>query len=63
MGPKPYQVHSNIRGCQSSTWSAGEETIRGISTKLQREQNIKKQDNNAKKEGKENERAIMKNDG
>ena len=30
-------VPSNIRGCQSGTWSAGQENIRGTSTKLQRE--------------------------
>ena len=31
-------IPSNIRGCQSSTWSAGPKKIRGASTKLQREQ-------------------------
>ena len=28
-------VPSNTRGCQSGTWSAGQEKIRGTSTKLQ----------------------------
>ena len=32
-------IPSNIRGSQSGTWSAGQKTIRGIFTKLQREQN------------------------
>ena len=38
-------IPSNIRGCQSGTWSAGQKKIRGTSTKLQREQkkNIYKQ--------------------
>ena len=27
----------NVRGCQSSTWSTGQDKIRGASTKLQRE--------------------------
>ena len=31
-------IPSNIRGCQSGTWSAGHKSIRGTSTKLQREQ-------------------------
>ena len=30
-------IPSNILGCQSVTWSAGQENIRGTSTKLQRE--------------------------
>ena len=30
-------IPSSIRGCQSGTWSAGEEKIRRTSTKLQRE--------------------------
>ena len=28
-------IPSNIRGCQSGTWSAGQKKIRGTSTKLQ----------------------------
>ena len=28
-------IPSNIRGCQSGTWSAGQKNIRGTSTKLQ----------------------------
>ena len=28
-------IPSNTRGCQSGTWSAGQEKIRGTSTKLQ----------------------------
>ena len=28
-------IHSNTRGCQSGTWSAGQKKIRGTSTKLQ----------------------------
>ena len=28
---------NNMRGCQSGTWSVGQENIRGTSTKLQRE--------------------------
>ena len=28
-------ISSNIRGCQSGTWSAGQKEIRGTSTKLQ----------------------------
>ena len=31
-------IPSNIRGCQSGTWSAGQKKIRATSTKLQREQ-------------------------
>ena len=27
-------IRSNIRGCQSGTWSAGQKKIRGTSTKL-----------------------------
>ena len=44
-------VPSNIRGCQSGTWSAGQKNIRGTSTKLQREQNKTKQNRNDKKKG------------
>ena len=40
-------IPSNIRGCQSGTWSAGQEKIRGTSTKLQREHENK----NDKKKG------------
>ena len=29
-------ILSNIRGCQSGTWSAGQEKVRGTSIKLQR---------------------------
>ena len=31
-------IPSNIRGCQSGTWSAGQKEIRGTSTKLHWEQ-------------------------
>ena len=31
-------IPSNIRSCQSGTWSAGQKDIRGTSTKLQLEQ-------------------------
>ena len=44
-------IPSNIRGCQSGTWSAGQENIGGTSKKLQREHLTKpkqKQDKNAK---------------
>ena len=47
-------IPSNIRGCQSGTWSAGQKKIRGTSTKkLQREQkkNTNKQNQNDKKKG------------
>ena len=40
-------IPSNIRGCQSGMWSAGQEKIRGKSTKLQREHENK----NDKKKG------------
>ena len=43
-------VPSNIRGCQSGTWSAGQKKIRGISTKLQREQNKNKKTTNTTKQ-------------
>ena len=36
-------IPSNIRGCQSGTWSAGQKKIRGTSTQLQREQTDKTQ--------------------
>ena len=45
-------IPSSIRGCQSDTWSAGQEIIRGTSTKLPRELENKtkqKQDKNDKK--------------
>ena len=43
--PHASTIPSHVRGCQSSTgtWSAGQENIRGISTKLQREYGKKKQ--------------------
>ena len=44
-------IPSNIRGCQSGTWSAGQEKISGTSTKLQLEHGNKttqKQDENAR---------------
>ena len=44
-------IPSNIRGCQSGTWSAGQKEIRGTSTKLQWEQkkNINTQKNDKEK--------------
>ena len=47
-------IPSNIRGCQSGTWSAGQENMKERSTKLQREhkkQKNKKQNENDKKKG------------
>ena len=45
-------IPSNIRGCQSSTWSAGQKKIRGTSTKFQREQKKhNEQTRNDKKKG------------
>ena len=41
-------IPSNIRGYQSGTWSAGQETIRGTSTKLQREHENKENKNKTK---------------
>ena len=41
-------VPSNIRGCRSGTWSAGQKNIRGTSTKLQREHDNKTKQNRTK---------------
>ena len=41
-------VPSNIRGCLSGTWSAGQENIRGTPTKLQREHENKTTNNKKK---------------
>ena len=46
-------IPSNIHGCQSGTWSAGQKKIRGTSTKLQREQNKNK---NKQKQKRQRER-------
>ena len=48
-------IPSNIRGCQSGTWSAGQKKITETSAKLQREQkkNITKQNRNDKEKGTE----------
>ena len=47
-------VPSNIRGCQSGTWSAGQKKIRGTSTKkapTRAKKNITKLNRNDKKKG------------
>ena len=44
---------SNIRGCQSGTWSAGQEKIGGASTKLQREHENKTKQNTTQTRQKE----------
>ena len=45
-------IPSSIRGCQSGTWSAGRENIKGTSTKLQRERKDKDKANERNKKTK-----------
>ena len=42
-------ITSNIRGCQFSTWSAGQKKVRGTSTKLQLEHKNKNKTKSDKK--------------
>ena len=46
-------IPSYIRGCQSGTWSAGQEKIGGASTRLQREHENKTKQNTKQKRQKE----------
>ena len=43
-------IPSNTRGCQSGTWSAGQDKIGGTSTKLQREYKINKKQKQGEKD-------------
>ena len=49
---------SNIRGCQSGTWSAGQKKIRGTSTKLQREHKRKRNETKQKRQKEKNNNKI-----
>ena len=50
----------HIRGCQSGAWSAGQEKVRGTSTKLQREHKTKTR-NKAKDDKKKEKKKQNKN--
>ena len=57
-------IPSNIRGCQSGMWSAGQKNIRGTSTKLQGEQKKKhKQTKTTRERNKNNKIHSQKNIG
>ena len=51
-------IPSNIRGCQSGTWSAGQKRIRGTSTKLEREQKTKENETKQKRQKERNNTKI-----
>ena len=51
---RPSTIPIHIRGCQSGTWSAGQENIRGTSTKLQREHKNKAKQKMKRQKGRNN---------